>query len=108
MPTRVLSKYTWVRNGGLTTLLPVLSLYLGLGFVFSERVCVEALRVPVALVGVDSGVGDISGRPLFLLGFTCFYALIFAFLLCCHNDGASSVTSTLAEANLNQRSTWLP
>ena len=97
MPTNVLSKYTWVRNGRPTALLSVLPLYLGLGFVFSELGALEALRVPVALVGVDSGVVGISGNPLLLI-----------LLLCCHNDGASSVRSTLAEANLSKRSTWLP
>ena len=67
MPTNVLSKYTWGRNGSPTAFLSVLPLYLGLGFVFSELGALEALRVPVALAGVDSGVVGISGNPLLLL-----------------------------------------
>ena len=76
MPTNVLSRNTWIRNGGLTTLLPVLSLFVELGSVFSELGGVTALRVPAALVDGGLGVGDISGRPLFLL-----FASFFGFRL---------------------------
>ena len=81
MPTNVLSRNTWGRNGRPTALLSVLPLYLELGSVFSELVCVVALRVPAVLAVGGLGVGDISGNPLLLLlGLTCFYALIFAVL----------------------------
>jgi len=63
MPTNVLSRNTWIRNGGLTTLLPVLSLFVELGSVFSELGDVIALRVPAALVDGGLDAGDIFGRP---------------------------------------------
>jgi len=78
MPTNVLSRNTWIRNGGLTTLLPVLSLFVGLGSVFSELGDVVALRAPAARVDGGLGVGDISGRPLLLLS-ALFHAVIDGF-----------------------------
>ena len=36
MPTNVLSKYTWVRNGRLAAIFPVFSLYVELGSVLFE------------------------------------------------------------------------
>ena len=78
MPTNVLSRNTWVRNGRPTALLSVLPLYLGLGSVFSELGGVEALRVPAVLAVGGLGVGDISGRPLLLLS-ALLYAVIDGF-----------------------------
>ena len=68
MPTNVLSRNTWGRNGRLTALLSVLPLFVELGSVFSELGGVVALRVPAVRVGVDLGAGDISGSPLLLFG----------------------------------------
>ena len=83
IPTNVLSKYTWVRNGGLTAFLVVLSLYLGFGSVFSEPGVVVISRVPAFRVGRGLGACGIFGRPLFLL-----FASFFGFRL----GGLSAVT----------------
>ena len=127
MPTNVLSRNTWGRNGPLTALRLVVSLLLGVVPVSAESGGGVVFRAPAFGAGGGLGAGDIFESPLLLflgLGLTGFYALIFAvfssgvfisvpagfsvcaFLLCCHNGGASSVTSTLAEANLSKRSTW--
>jgi len=80
MPTNVLSRNTWIRNGGLTTLLPVLSLFVELGSVSVELGDVVALRAPAVRVVGGLGVGDISGRPLLLLS-ALLYASFFGFRL---------------------------
>ena len=67
MPTNVLSRNTWGRNGRPTALLSVLPLYLGLGFVFSELGGVVASRAPAFRAGGGLGVGGISYSPLLLL-----------------------------------------
>ena len=67
MPTNVLSRNTWGRNGSPTALLSVLPLYLGLGFVFSELGGVIASRAPAFRAGGGLGVGGISYSPLLLL-----------------------------------------
>ena len=105
MPTNVLSKYTWVRNGRLAAIFPVLPLYVELGFAAVELGGVGVFRAPAFRAGGGLGVGGISYSPLLLLfglRFACLYALVFAifssgvsialpagfavcaFLLCCH------------------------
>jgi hypothetical protein len=78
MPTNVLSRNTWGRNDRPTAFLSVLPLYLELGSVFSELVCVVALRVPAALAVGGLGVVDISDSPLLLLS-ALLYAVIDGF-----------------------------
>ena len=68
MPTNVLSRNTWGRNGPLTALLPLVSLFVGLVPVFAELVGVTAFRAPAFGAGGDLGVGGISYSPLLLLG----------------------------------------
>ena len=83
MPTNVLSKYTWVRNGRLAAIFPVLSLYVGLGSVLVELCGVGFFRAPAFRAGGGLGACDISGRPLLL-----FLASFFGFRL----GGLSAVT----------------
>ena len=68
MPTNVLSRNTWGRNGRPTALLLVVSLFVGLVPVSAELVGVAALRVPAFRAGGGLGVGGISYSPLLLLG----------------------------------------
>ena len=80
MPTNVLSRNTWGRNGRPTALLLVVSLFVGFVPVSAEPVGVIALRAPAVRVVGGLGVGDISGRPLLLLS-ALLYASFFGFRL---------------------------
>ena len=83
MPTNVLSKYTWVRNGRLAAIFPVLSLYVELGSVLFELCGVGVFRAPAFGAGGCLGACGIFGSPLLLL-----FASFFGFRL----GGLSSVT----------------
>lgn len=63
MPTNVLSKYTWVRNGRLAAVLLVFSLYVGLGSVFVELCAVGVFRAPAFRAGGGLGAGGIFDSP---------------------------------------------
>ena len=79
MPTNVLSRNTWGRNGPLTALLPVVPLLVGLVPVFAELVGGVVFRAPVFRAGGGLGACDISGRPLLLFGrllSALFYAVV--------------------------------
>ena len=74
MPTNVLSRNTWGRNGRPTAVLPLLSLYVGAGFVLSELGGVGVFRAPAFGAGGCLGACGIFGSPLFLL-FASFFGL---------------------------------
>ena len=67
MPTKVLSRNTWGRNGPLTALLPLVSLFVGFVPVFVELGGGVVFRAPAFEAGGDLGVAGISYSPLLLL-----------------------------------------
>ena len=83
MPTNVLSRNTWGRNGRPPAVLLVFSLYVGLGSVLVELCGVGFFRAPAFRAGGGLGACGIFGRTLFLL-----FASFFGFRL----GGLSAVT----------------
>ena len=72
-PTNVLSRNTWGRNGDLTALLALVSLFVGFVPLFVELVVGLAFPAPVFGVGGGLGVGDTFYSPLLL--FASFFGL---------------------------------
>jgi len=68
MPTKVLSRNTWARNGCVTAALPFLPLLVGVVPVLVELGGEVAFRAPAAGVGGGLGAGGIFYSPLFLFG----------------------------------------
>ena len=73
MPTNVLSRNTWGRNGDLTALLVVVSLFVGVVPLFVELVVGLAFPAPIFGVGGGLGAGGIFDSPLLL--FASFFGL---------------------------------
>ena len=82
MPTNVLSKYTWVRNGRLAAIFPLVSLLLGVVPVSAEFGGGVVFRAPAFGAGGGLGAGGIFDSPFTSFSWPWAYRFLRTYL--CH------------------------